>query len=242
MTTPIWYQKAVSELGQREITGKLNNARIVEYQKATGLAASDDETPWCGSFVAWCMMQSGIPYDKKNAAWAKSWLTFGKSLKTPITGAIAVMQRGTDVNTGHVTFFSEWANAEHTLFKALGGNQSNSVCIESLPVANVLGWRWPNEVKLPVSEQPLKKSGVIHGAVVSGAGAIALGGEAVNAIASNPDAIVGGVTRAHDAYNANGAIFGLIAAVVILLGVGYVIYSRIKGKQDDKAIGQVVEK
>lgn len=231
MTTPIWYQKAVTELGQKEIAGSKNNPRIVEYQKATGYAASNDEVPWCGSFIAWLMKQSNIPYDVKDAAWAKSWLKFGTAMKTPTTGAIAVMQRGTDTNTGHVTLFSEWADNSHTTFKGLGGNQGDSVDIATFKTGNVLGWRWPPDVTLPVAQQPLHKSGVIQGAA-------AVGGSTVVAVAANAPDLVNALHQAHDQLSLGGWI-GIICFVLVLGGAGYIIYSRIKGAKDDKAIGQV---
>ena len=42
--TPKWYQLATAELGQQEIRGAKHNPRIVSYQQATGLRATDDET------------------------------------------------------------------------------------------------------------------------------------------------------------------------------------------------------
>lgn len=232
MTTPIWFLEAMDELGQKEVAGKNNNPRIVEYQKATGLAASDDETPWCGSFIAWVMLQSGIPYDKKNAAWAKSWLTFGHALKSPITGAIAVMQRGTDASTGHVTLFKEWADPGHTTFKALGGNQGNSVDIATFKTANVLGWRWPDEVKTPSSETPLHKSGVIQGAV-------ATGGAAVVGVATNSGDLVSAFHSAHDQLGLGGWI-GIVCFALVICGAAYAIYSRVQGAKSDRSISEPV--
>ena len=236
MSTPRWYALAVTQIGITEIAGKANNPQVVRYQKATGLAASEDETPWCGSFIAWLMQQSGIAYNVKDAAWAKSWLDWGVALKEPVVGAVVVMQRGTDPATGHVTMFAGWTDDTKTAFNALGGNQSNMVKISVFSRVNVLGWRWPPGEPLDNASQPLHKSGVLHGAIVAGVGATGVITEAVGAIAQNQDIVVAGIHQAHTQYDSLGPILGLIAAAVVILGVGYVIYSRVKGKQDAKAL------
>jgi len=46
-----WMAKAMKEIGQSEIGGSSHNARIIAYHATTTLRASDDETPWCSSFV-----------------------------------------------------------------------------------------------------------------------------------------------------------------------------------------------
>ncbi len=55
-----WMDIATAELGVHEdsLPGQ-HNARIVEYHQTTTLKATDDETPWCSSFVNWVMKQSG---------------------------------------------------------------------------------------------------------------------------------------------------------------------------------------
>jgi uncharacterized protein (TIGR02594 family) len=82
------------ELGQQEIHGATHNPRIVAYRQATGLRANDDEPPWCGSFVAWCLRDAGILYDTARAAAARSWLSWGRTLDKPTIGCIVVFWRG----------------------------------------------------------------------------------------------------------------------------------------------------
>ena len=80
---PKWYQFATAELSQQEIPGPKHNPRIVSYHQATGLNAQDDETAWCGALVAWCLRRAGIRYNKEPSALARSWLSWGRSIKTP---------------------------------------------------------------------------------------------------------------------------------------------------------------
>ena len=54
------YRIAQIQLGQKEIEGSKDNPKIVGYHKATTLVATDDETPWCSSFVNWCLIISAI--------------------------------------------------------------------------------------------------------------------------------------------------------------------------------------
>lgn len=54
-----WMRIARGELGQREIAGAAHNPRIVAYHQTTSLRASNDETPWCASFVNWAMEKAG---------------------------------------------------------------------------------------------------------------------------------------------------------------------------------------
>lgn len=140
---PTWFKIAQGEIGESEIAGPTNNARIVEYAHATGLAADDDETPWCGAFVAWCMKQAGIPYNEATAAAARSWLAWGTPIAQPWLGCVVIFWRGSPTaSTGHVSFYAgPGDDPDH--IKVLGGNQGNAVSIESFPLSRVLGYRWP---------------------------------------------------------------------------------------------------
>jgi len=132
---PGWFTIAKGELGVTEISGSRHNSRVVEYHKSTLLKATDDETPWCSSFVCWCIEMAGGESTKN--AWARSYLSWGRKLDSPITGCIAVFSRGD--KSGHVAFFVEDAG---DYIKVLGGNQNNTVSISSYPKSRLLGYRW----------------------------------------------------------------------------------------------------
>jgi uncharacterized protein (TIGR02594 family) len=136
---PKWLTVARGEIGQTEIEGAQNNPRIVEYHAATSLHASDDETPWCSAFANWCMKQAGIK--GTGEANARSWLNWGRQLSAPVAGCVVVLKRGNSTTSGHVTFY---VGRNGDYLQVLGGNQSNKVKISNYPVADVLGYRWPN--------------------------------------------------------------------------------------------------
>lgn len=137
------YDTAYAEMGQTEIAGAKDNPRIVEYHQATSLKASDDETPWCASFVNWVLKQMGEK--GTNSAAAKSFATWGKELAEPVRGCIAVFTRD---GGGHVAFVDHVAG---DMIYCLGGNQSNKVCISAYAKSRLLGYRGFADVATPPS-------------------------------------------------------------------------------------------
>lgn len=134
-----WFAIAEREIGVKEVVGSGDNPRIVEYLRSTNLdapSASEDETPWCSAFANWCVEASG--YAGTDSAWARSWLNWGQRTTTPKVGSIVVFSRG--VSSGHVAFF---VSRTATQIKVLGGNQSDSVCIQNYPASRLLGFRDP---------------------------------------------------------------------------------------------------
>lgn len=132
---PEWYKIAQGEIGQKEITGG-ENPRIIEYHKTTTLKATEDEVPWCSSFVSWCLEKSGVKSTKN--AWARSYLNWGAKIEEPKLGCICVFSRGS--SSGHVGFF---VSQTKNNVMVLGGNQGNSVCLKEYPKSRLLGYRWP---------------------------------------------------------------------------------------------------
>lgn len=142
---------AEAELGIEENRSTTTHtARILEYHQTTTLRASDDETPWCASFVNWVLITAGIP--GTNSAAAISWLKWGYPLKQGVHGAVTVLKKkggGPDKKSGsssgnHVGFcVSEAGNR----IRVLGGNQGGGrkVCIStySTQTHEILGYRWP---------------------------------------------------------------------------------------------------
>ncbi len=135
---PEWYKIALKELekGVNEIAGAKHNPRILEYHTATTLMATDDETPWCSSFVNWCMKQSG--HEGTKSAAARSWLKWGKKIDIPYEGCIVIFERGNNNWQGHVGFYH---SKTKTQILTLGGNQKNAVNISSYPKKHLLGYR-----------------------------------------------------------------------------------------------------
>lgn len=63
MQNPQWLNIAINELGVAELRNG-DNPKIVEYHRTTLLAAKNDETPWCSSFVNWVLMKAGLERTK----------------------------------------------------------------------------------------------------------------------------------------------------------------------------------
>lgn len=146
--TPPWLKAAFQELGVTELSGSQHNKRILEYHSTVSGSAKDDETPWCSSFVNWC-----VEKDKKiegtRLANARSWQSWGDELEKPKRGCIVVFWRVKRHSwQGHVGFFLE--ETSDGRIKVLGGNQasrpgakSDRVSIMKFSKSRVLGYRWP---------------------------------------------------------------------------------------------------
>lgn len=139
---PEWYDIALNEYGTHEIAGASHNRRIIEYHATTSLKATTDETPWCSAFVNWVMKQAG--YKGTGSAAARSWLTYGVELQSPMLGCIVVLKRGNNPQSGHVCFYVE--EVANNMIRCLGGNQGDQVKYSLYSKADVLSYRWPADV------------------------------------------------------------------------------------------------
>lgn len=131
-----WLDIARAEIGVKEIPGSKHEKRILEYHKATSLESTEDEVPWCSSFVSWCLEKAGVPSTRN--AWARSYLAWGTKIERPVVGCIVVFSRG--ASSGHVAFYIDESDAG---IQCLGGNQGNKVCLSTYPKSRVLGYRIP---------------------------------------------------------------------------------------------------
>lgn len=131
--------RAYQEKGVAEIPGPRDNEKIIKYHKFTSLKASDDETPWCSSFVNYIVAQCG--YTGTNSAAARSWLKWGKEVKynDVFPGCIAINWRGKpDGWQGHVYFVEKIIGDK---IYGWGGNQNNKVCRQIYRKSQLLGFR-----------------------------------------------------------------------------------------------------
>ncbi len=141
-----WFVEAQRCLGIKEDTGPGSNPLIIGWGKALRIAYSDDETPWCGLFVAHCIgSQLTAEPLPANPLGARNWGRFGVACPVPQPGAVMVFWReSTASGKGHVAFY---VGEDDSAFHVLGGNQSNAVSVTRMPRARFLGARWP--VKAP---------------------------------------------------------------------------------------------
>jgi len=139
MQQPEWLAAAWAELGQREIAGNADNARIRAFFRDVGQPASlHDEVAWCAAFVGACLERAGLASTR--SLMARSYLRWGDAVSAPRFGAVAVLSRGSDPSAGHVGFLIG-ETASHLVL--LGGNQADAVSVAAYPRARLLGLRWP---------------------------------------------------------------------------------------------------
>lgn len=158
MIDPPWLVEARKHVGLREVPGKTHAPMIQRWLRKLGAWWEDDETPWCGTFVAACLQAAHEPVPK---AWyrARAYLELGKGLPDPVLGAVVVFTRELG---GHVGFVV--GEDEYGRLMVLGGNQGNAVSIAPFDPARVLGFRWPSAVLAPAAGLPLIVS---YGAIPS---------------------------------------------------------------------------
>lgn len=141
--TPIWLARAQSFVGLREYPGAPTQPVIAGWLKKLRAWWADDETPWCGTFVAAVMDSCNIPIP---SAWyrARAWATWGRELSQPSAGCVVVFNR---TGGGHVAIVVGRDDTGRLL--CLGGNQGNAVSVAPFERARVLAYRWPPGEPLP---------------------------------------------------------------------------------------------
>jgi uncharacterized protein (TIGR02594 family) len=146
-TEPRWLRLARSLIGTREIVGPKHSPTIMGWikrlgAKVLGIAVTDDETAWCGTFQAFVMAECGLT-PPPIAVRASQWGTWGVALKEPSPGAIMTFYRP---GGGHV---GQYVGEDAACYHILGGNQSNSVSITRIEKARCTAIRWPAGQPLP---------------------------------------------------------------------------------------------
>lgn len=151
-STPLWLDKAQALVGVHEVPGPKHSPVILRWLRNLNAWWADDETPWCGTFVAHCLQEAGQPVPK---LWfrAKGWVDYGSLLRPDrlAPGAILVFERA---GGGHVGFYVG-EDAGH--YFVLGGNQANGVNVMKLGKTRLIASRWPKDV--PVVGKPVRMAG-----------------------------------------------------------------------------------
>lgn len=142
MTELTWIVEAKKYIGLKENTSKTkHNPTIISWLKELGGWWSNDEVPWCGTFIAHCLKVSNrnIP---KHWYRAKDYLNYGTKLNKPAYGSIGVMSR---TGGGHVTFII--GKTKDGKLACLGGNQNNEVNIAIYSLDRFENFIWPENNK-----------------------------------------------------------------------------------------------
>lgn len=152
-----WLDEAKRMKGVTEIVGKRHSQIIMDWARDIGIWYPNDETPWCGLFVAHCigsqMPNEALP---TNPLGARNWLKFGTPCDD-VPGAIVVFWRGKRSGwKGHVGIV---VGSSATHVSVLGGNQSNQVNIRKFRKDRVLGYRWPTTA-MPAGKKVQMSGGI----------------------------------------------------------------------------------
>lgn len=123
-TAPRVLVEAVKHLGIAEIVGANHNEEIMEWAKELKLQNiyKSDEIPWCGLFIAYCVLKAGHEVVKSPLR-ALAWEKFGNKSEVPMLGDILVFKRK---GGGHVGIY---VGEDDNCFHVLGGNQGNKVSV-----------------------------------------------------------------------------------------------------------------
>lgn len=148
---PAWMTAAWAELGQREIPGASDNARIRAFFREVGQPTRlHDEVAWCAAFVGACLERAGEASTR--SLMARSYLRWGEKIEHARYGALAVLARGSDPGAGHIGFLVG-ETPQHVVL--LGGNQGDAVSVAAYPKTRLLSIRWPQSATItPPVQQP----------------------------------------------------------------------------------------
>lgn len=143
MNEPLWMDEARRCLGVAEVPGVKTSPLISQWLRRLKAWWADDETPWCGVFVAQCLEATGYAVP---TYWmrARAWLDWGVVLMAPVVGCVVIFERP---GGGHVGFVVG-KDARGRLL-VLGGNQGNKVSIVPFDRNRVVGYRWPASRAVP---------------------------------------------------------------------------------------------
>ncbi len=138
-----WMTEAFKHNGLKENTSKTeHNSTILAWLKELKAWWQEDETPWCGVFIAICLKRCGLQYPK---AWyrALAYCDPKRKIANPVYGCVATKTRS---GGGHV-FFVVGKTAAGKIV-GFGGNQNNRVCYATFSPSD-LEYYWYGENSHP---------------------------------------------------------------------------------------------
>lgn len=130
---------AVSLIGTKEIKGATHSKEIMSWAKELGIEKlyNADEIPWCGLFMAYVCLKSGIEIgiSAKDSLWALNWNKFGTKQTKAMLGDVLTFKRSTG---GHVGIY---VGEDDKHYHVLGGNQSDMVNVTRIEKTRCAGIR-----------------------------------------------------------------------------------------------------
>lgn len=136
-----WYAEAWRLIGVTETPGAANSKLIIKWADDLDIPYSEDETPWCGLFVAHCI-GSHLPEEPlpSGPLGARNWGRFGDHVGAQPGAVMVFWRKSENSGLGHVGFY---AGEDGGHYHILGGNQSDKVCVTRVPKARFVDARWP---------------------------------------------------------------------------------------------------
>jgi uncharacterized protein (TIGR02594 family) len=113
---------------------------LATFLSAGGVEIDPSQTAWCAAFVNATLTKTGL--DGTGALNARSFLDWGTEITSPQLGDVVVLSRGDNPAQGHVGFFKGFDADGNILI--LGGNQGDSVSVQSFNKDRLLGYRRPD--------------------------------------------------------------------------------------------------
>jgi uncharacterized protein (TIGR02594 family) len=159
-----------SRLGITEVSGKGNNATILQWCRDAGHPEIiTDSTAWCSTSMCSACKEAGLPFPPVNAnPMARSWLTMGKgvSIDEAAEGDIVVWPRnGLNSIYGHVNMIRHIKRDAdgRTLVRCIGGNQTKAGTEGAVTLTNWtdLAGALPNGIRrmVPATVPALRAAG-----------------------------------------------------------------------------------
>lgn len=138
--------EAVKLIGTKEIPGLKHNPAIMTWAQEVGIADiyKNDETAWCGLFMAITMLRAGRePLRRYAAIRAREWANYGvKADRAELADILVFVRPG----GGHVGYY---VGEDDLCYHVLGGNQSNMVNIIRIEKARCIAIR-----RVPYNNKP----------------------------------------------------------------------------------------
>ena len=133
-----WMIEARKYIGLAEVAGPKHNPTILGWLRDLEAWWAEDETPWCGTFVATVLRVSNR-HIVKHWYRALAWREGGTLLSKPAHGCLVVFSRA---GGGHVGFL-EGVDSRGNLM-VLGGNQGNRVSVAPFDPKRAVAFVWPS--------------------------------------------------------------------------------------------------
>ena len=142
-----WIAEARKYVGQKEIKGSKHNPLFLSWLKKLKAWWANDESAWCGLYIAHCLETAKVAYPKH---WyrALDYLNYGTRLIQPAYGCVAVKTRK---GGGHVCFVV--GQTKEGKLVCLGGNQNDMVCYALYDKEDFEAFMWYGKTSRPAQER-----------------------------------------------------------------------------------------